>query len=291
MEKLDGVRKGTMTTLQGSSTVESLESKRRIIVRASPSLICTPPVSRVLCDWTTYESPKWSSSITECSCESPDIVGSFAQAQDLCGGYNFAASKEIDVSTLLSGADRKAGCVDDVKNPCGALSGKFPSDLSFCPETTGDAGSVVTPEKNAKKHARYKYDPLIDPKLSPAEKKKQRRILANRASARRSRQKKKEALTHLLRREKELMMERDEARAGLHQQCRINVLLRQQLQTLQSQLAMCQKGKLDAMVPLVYGESDRPVESTDPFLIPVTSDQTCLLDPCDPLIWNQASRL
>jgi len=232
-------------------------------------------------DWTPFQLPDWTDPFAEASSEALNLAGSGAQAY-LAGGYR---PEEVDVSSSLSGVDGKLVCVDEV-NPCEPSSRKIRSDLSFCPETTGDAGSVVTPEKT-KKHARHKYDHMIDPNLPPIQKKKQRRILANRESARRSRLKKKEALTHLLQREKELTQERDAAIAGLNQQIRLNVALRQQLHAMQSQLY--HKGKLGAMIPQIYGEGDQPMSSADPFLMTLpTSDQSSLLDPCDAMIWNRS---
>ena len=91
MEKHDGDQKGPMTTLQGS-TVENPDSTRRIVVRASPNLVFTPPVSRMHSEWTPFLNRDWNDVFPEIS---PEALGQHPRCLSL-----FSDSVVLQLLTL-----------------------------------------------------------------------------------------------------------------------------------------------------------------------------------------------
>ncbi len=188
------------------------------------------------------------------------------------------------VLTASSEGDAKLR-TEDITHRTDVRSVRTKSDATTEFAMVNDAGdTTVAP---VRKTSRRKYDELIDPELPENDKKKQRRyavspfpftrpsnkpfhrILANRASARRSRERKKEMLQKLMEREKDLIRERDAAVQERNEQIRMNLIHRERIELLQRQLATYERNRHSNAYLLHstegFGEVDsRKTRATEP---------------------------
>ena len=188
-----------------------------------------------------------------------------------------------DALTALSEGDAKLSA-KDITQRTDVQSVRTQSDATSDFAMVNDAGD--TNVSSVRKTSRRKYDEYIDPELPENDKKKQRRyvlslfltspsnlpfcrILANRASARRSRERKKEMLQKLMEREQQLIRERDAAMQERNEQIRINFIHKERIEHLQRQLASLERNRPNNTYLLHstegFGEVDsRKTRATEP---------------------------